>query len=275
MKLQNMRGSDKVTACELKDPAVRAEWERTAVARAVALRLVEYRAEHALSQTALARQLGMKQPAVARLEAAEHNPSFDTLARLASVLGIEFHIAVTPAGVAISSFERRAILPTRVKGECTRVWIGAVDVEVPCSESGLKRAPGSDWPKPDVECRGVVVEGGPACDRESDRRRLVLHGRRARSRSGAIAVRDFMDRRTGASVGHGRLPHMRRGWVDRLRVFVGEQPTRNFWHRIRVEDQHNKHHHVNRGRARRNLEVDFTNCAPDRGAHSPGRHLHA
>ncbi len=43
----------------------------------------------------------MKQPAVARLEAGEHNPSFDTLARLSSVLGIEFHIAVTPAGVAI------------------------------------------------------------------------------------------------------------------------------------------------------------------------------
>ena len=101
MKLQSMRGSDKVTGRQLKDPAVRAEWERTAVARAVAVRLVEYRAEHALSQTALARQLGMKQPAVARLEAGEHNPSFDTLARLSSVLGIEFHIAVTPTGVAI------------------------------------------------------------------------------------------------------------------------------------------------------------------------------
>ena len=34
MKLQSMRGSDKVIARQLKDPAVRAEWERTAVARA-------------------------------------------------------------------------------------------------------------------------------------------------------------------------------------------------------------------------------------------------
>ena len=101
MKLQNIRGSDKINARQLKDPAFRAEWERTAVARAVAVRLVEYRAEHALSQTALARQLGMKQPAVARLEAGEHNPSFDTLARLSSALGLEFHIAVTPEGVAI------------------------------------------------------------------------------------------------------------------------------------------------------------------------------
>jgi hypothetical protein len=37
----------------------------------------------------------------ARLEAGEHNPSFDALARLSSALGIEFHIAVTPEGVAI------------------------------------------------------------------------------------------------------------------------------------------------------------------------------
>jgi transcriptional regulator with XRE-family HTH domain len=43
----------------------------------------------------------MKQPAVARLEAGEHNPSLDTLARLSSALGIDFHIRVTPNGVAI------------------------------------------------------------------------------------------------------------------------------------------------------------------------------
>ncbi|HEX9504974.1 MAG TPA: helix-turn-helix transcriptional regulator, partial [Acidimicrobiia bacterium] len=84
-----------------RDPAFRAEWERTTVARAVAVRLVEYRVEHELTQTALARKLGMKQPAIARLEAAEHNPSFDTLARLSSALGIEFRITVSPDGVAI------------------------------------------------------------------------------------------------------------------------------------------------------------------------------
>jgi hypothetical protein len=35
------------------------------------------------------------------VEAGEHNPSFDTLARHSSALGIAFHVAVTPAGVAI------------------------------------------------------------------------------------------------------------------------------------------------------------------------------
>lgn len=86
---------------QLEDPAFRAEWERTALGRAVALRIVEYRIQHQLSQTALADRLGMKQPAIARLESGDHNPSLGTLSRLARGLGIEFRIEVTPRGVAI------------------------------------------------------------------------------------------------------------------------------------------------------------------------------
>ena len=40
---------------ELQDPEFRAEWERLAPARAVANRLIAYRAEHELTQTGLAR----------------------------------------------------------------------------------------------------------------------------------------------------------------------------------------------------------------------------
>jgi len=101
MKRTDLRTQDNVLARQLKDPAFRAEWERTAVARAVATRIVEYRVEHELTQTALAHKLEMKQPAVARLEAGEHNPSFDTLARISHALEIAFHIDVTPSGVAI------------------------------------------------------------------------------------------------------------------------------------------------------------------------------
>ncbi len=101
MKLSDMRTNDQALARQLKDPEFRAEWERTALARAVATRLVKYRADHQLTQTALADQLGMKQPAVARLESGEHNPSLDTLARLANALGFEFRIAVTPQGIAV------------------------------------------------------------------------------------------------------------------------------------------------------------------------------
>ena len=54
--------------------------------------------KHQVSQTALGKQLGMNQPAIARLEAGEHNPSFETLCRLSSALGIEFLVDIAPTG---------------------------------------------------------------------------------------------------------------------------------------------------------------------------------
>lgn len=83
---------------ELKDPEVRAEWERTALARAVAVEVIRYRSRHGLTQSALAEVLGMRQPAISRLELGETNPSWDTLIRLSEVLGIEFLVDIAPAG---------------------------------------------------------------------------------------------------------------------------------------------------------------------------------
>ena len=96
MKLSEMKTAEEVLAEDLKDPEFRREWERTATARAVAAQLVAYRAEHGLSQRELARRLGMKQPAIARLEAGEHTPTLPTLERLSRGLGLEFHIDITP-----------------------------------------------------------------------------------------------------------------------------------------------------------------------------------
>ena len=101
MKLNKMPTSNQVLTRQLRDPAFRAEWERTTLARAVATRLVEYRDGHNLTQTALAEQLEMKQPAIARLESGEHNPSLHTLLRIANTLGLEFRIAITPHGIAV------------------------------------------------------------------------------------------------------------------------------------------------------------------------------
>lgn len=80
-----------------KTPAAREQWERTALARAVAIAVVRYRAEHGLSQRALAKHLGMPQPHIARLELGEHNPSVEMLQRLAQGLGQCFVVAVAPA----------------------------------------------------------------------------------------------------------------------------------------------------------------------------------
>jgi transcriptional regulator with XRE-family HTH domain len=96
VKLSDMKTSEQVLAEELRDPDFRREWDRTTVARAVALKVLAYRTEHGLSQRGLAQKLGMTQPQLARLEAGEHNPTIDTLARLAQTLDIEFAIDVHP-----------------------------------------------------------------------------------------------------------------------------------------------------------------------------------
>lgn len=86
------------------DEEARVRWERTALARAVANAMATYRTEHGLSQGALAAKIGVKRPAISRLELGEHNPSIETLERLASVLGLRFIVDVAPAGRAAATF---------------------------------------------------------------------------------------------------------------------------------------------------------------------------
>jgi DNA-binding XRE family transcriptional regulator len=87
----------------MQDTEVAQAWQETELARQVALLLVAYRAEHQLTQTALAQKLGMRQPAVARLEAGDHNPSFRTLIRLAEALGVEFTLHISKDGLDLSA----------------------------------------------------------------------------------------------------------------------------------------------------------------------------
>ncbi|MDQ2708892.1 MAG: helix-turn-helix transcriptional regulator [Actinomycetota bacterium] len=103
MKLSDLPTAEQVKAESLTNPAVRAEWDRTAVAREVAIRVVRYRVEHELSQADLGAKLGVSQPYVARLEGGDHSPSLTTLARLAQRLGLEFHIDVTSTNVRLSA----------------------------------------------------------------------------------------------------------------------------------------------------------------------------
>jgi DNA-binding XRE family transcriptional regulator len=81
-----------------QDPEIRAAWERTALARAVALAVIGYRVKHHLTQTRLAEKLGVRQPQVARLELGEHTPSLEMLQRLAQTLGLRFIVEVALAG---------------------------------------------------------------------------------------------------------------------------------------------------------------------------------
>lgn len=87
---------DQALAEWLTEPDFRARWEATALAREVACFLVRYRTERSLSQTALAKQLGMTQSQVSRLEDGEHEPRVATLRRLSDALGMTLTLSIEP-----------------------------------------------------------------------------------------------------------------------------------------------------------------------------------
>lgn len=80
------------------DPEFAVEWERLALARTVAARLIAYRSENGLSQRDLAKRLGVSQPRVVELESGEKNPQIETLVKIAATTGIEFAFNVVPVG---------------------------------------------------------------------------------------------------------------------------------------------------------------------------------
>lgn len=79
------------------DDEFRREWQRLAPARQFAAMLIEYRADHELSQRGLAKVLGVSQPRVARMESGEQNPDVDTIIATVEKLGTEFLLDVAPS----------------------------------------------------------------------------------------------------------------------------------------------------------------------------------
>jgi transcriptional regulator with XRE-family HTH domain len=94
VKLSELRTADEIHEQDMRDLDYRREHERTRLANDVAIKVIAYRAQRGLSQAQLARQIGMRQPHVARLEAGDHEPSLATLARLADALDLDFSIEV-------------------------------------------------------------------------------------------------------------------------------------------------------------------------------------
>jgi len=98
----NSKTGAQLAVDDAADPEMAAELDRTAVANQLAILVIKYRVEHGLTQTALARKLGVSQPAVARLETGEHEPTVATLARLAHKLRISLRLDVDPESVVLS-----------------------------------------------------------------------------------------------------------------------------------------------------------------------------
>lgn len=108
-----------VLAQELEDPEFRREWERTALARWLAIEVVHYRAEHGLSQRKMAEHLGVHQSDVARMELGEHNPSMERLVRVAKALDLELLIDICPEGKDAKLPRKRALRSSSVRsGGC-------------------------------------------------------------------------------------------------------------------------------------------------------------
>jgi len=85
----------------LQEPTFAAVWGERQVARATATALIGYRMTHDLSQEQLAARLGMKRPAVTRLERGDHTPSIRTLVVISQALGVVIAIGAAPSGVRV------------------------------------------------------------------------------------------------------------------------------------------------------------------------------
>lgn len=125
MRLDEAPTFEQVLEGQLQDPEFRAQWERAALARAVAIAVVRYRTERGLSQRALAGLLGWKQPQVARLELGEHNPAIDTLLVLSRKLGLRFAFAVGPSSEPLPVRPRKGDVVERVEDDQGRLLAAA------------------------------------------------------------------------------------------------------------------------------------------------------
>jgi transcriptional regulator with XRE-family HTH domain len=92
MKLSDLRTAGEIHAESMRDPEYAAEYDRTRFANEVAVMVLRYRAEHGLSQSELARMLGMPQPNIRRLESGQHEPTVTMLAKLSAGLGLDFNV---------------------------------------------------------------------------------------------------------------------------------------------------------------------------------------
>jgi ribosome-binding protein aMBF1 (putative translation factor) len=82
----------------LKDPEVRAEYDRLGPIFAVVGEMVEARPAAGLTQAEIAHRMGTSQSVIARLENARHMPTFDMVARYAAAIGRRLDIHLVPVG---------------------------------------------------------------------------------------------------------------------------------------------------------------------------------
>lgn len=88
-----MRSHAQVKRRILKDPTTRKAYEALGPEFALIGAIMEKRIEKGLTQAALARRVGTKQSAIARLESGTYNPSIEFLERVAK--GLDAHLVIS------------------------------------------------------------------------------------------------------------------------------------------------------------------------------------
>lgn len=78
----------------LEDRNVKKEFDKLAPRYAVISGIIRVRLEKGLTQKELAKKIGTKQSAIARLETGNTNPSVDFLERIASAMGYTLQIQI-------------------------------------------------------------------------------------------------------------------------------------------------------------------------------------
>ncbi len=79
----------------LSDPETKREYDKLAPRYEVISQLIAARIKNKMTQADVAKKVGTKQSAIARLEGGNVNPSLDFLERIAEVLGYKLTIHLT------------------------------------------------------------------------------------------------------------------------------------------------------------------------------------
>lgn len=79
----------------LKDPAVRKEYNKLGPEFALVEMIIEKRIQKGMTQAQLAKKIGTKQSAIARLESGSYNPSIDFLQKVAGTLNTRLTLSLS------------------------------------------------------------------------------------------------------------------------------------------------------------------------------------
>ena len=104
-------------------PEYRRAYDALAVARHVASQVLEYRLDRGSTQQQLAELIGTSVPQISRIESGIHNPTLQTLQRLAEVMGKRLTVSFVDLPVQEDKASMEAV-PSIMTQEVTTIIVG-------------------------------------------------------------------------------------------------------------------------------------------------------